>query len=84
MDDPAPVGRQHRLRQHGQERGSLFGHQESARESLGEAPTLKELHGEVRPAVEVADVVDLHDVDVPKASLGFGLEQEAPRSSGRT
>ena len=47
-----------------------------AGDALGQAAALDELHGEVRPAVELADVVDLHDVGVPQAGHRLRLAPE--------
>ena len=45
---------------------------------LGEALPLDVLHGDVGPALDLADLVDLADVGVLDARLGAGLAQEAP------
>src|SRR5436190_828919 len=44
---------------------------------LGEAAPLDVLHGDVRPAVDLADLVDLADVGMLDARLGARLAQEA-------
>ena len=46
--------------------GGLRGRPGRTGEHLGQAAPLDELHRKVRPAVEVADVVHLHDVRVPQ------------------
>ena len=76
VHDPALVGRLHGLGQRGQQRGRLAGRLRRARQGLGQAAPLDELHGEVRPALVVAHVVDLDDVRVPQARhrLRFALE----------
>ena len=78
MDDPALVRHLHGLGQRGHECGGRAGRLGRARELLGQAAPLDELHGEVRPALDVARVVHLHDVRVPQAGEGRGLPAEAP------
>ena len=85
MDDPAVVGRLDGLSQRGEERRGRAGGEGSDRKPLGETPPFDELHREVRPALEVADVVDLHDVGVSQARgrLRLALESLAFIWSGK-
>ncbi len=76
MNDPALMRHLHSLSQCGQQCGSLKGRLRRARQHLGQAAVLHILHGEVRPSVLVANIVDLHDVRVPQARhrLRFALK----------
>ena len=76
VHDPAPVRHLHGLGQRGQQRGRLAGRLRRARQGLGQAAPLEELHGEVRPPLVVAHVVDLDDVRVPQARHRLRLALE--------
>ena len=54
----------------------------SAGQVLGQAAALDVLHGEERPAVVRADVVDLHDVGVDQAGDRAGLPAETGQLLG--
>ncbi len=77
VDDPALVGGLDGLGYRGHQGGGLAGRLRRARHHLGQAAALDEFHGEVRPAVQVADLVDLHDVRMAQAGHGFRLAQKA-------
>ncbi len=57
--------------------GGLRGGLRPAGEVLVQAATLDELHGEVGPAVVLADLVDRDDVGVAHARRRLGLDAEA-------
>ena len=67
VDDPGLMRHLHGLGQRDHERGRLAGRLRRARESLGQAAPLEQLHREIRAAVMVAHIVDLHDVRVAQA-----------------
>jgi hypothetical protein len=77
VDDPARVSRLGGPGQRGHQRGGLSGRLGRARQLPGQAASLEKLHGEVRPALVVAHIVDPHDVLVPQAGDHLGLALEA-------
>src|SRR5262245_368859 len=66
----------HSVVQPGYERSRVAYSQRRTRQSFCQTTAFDVLHGEVRPAVVVANVVDVHDVIVPKTGnrLRFKLE----------
>ena len=76
VDDSTLVGCVDGLSHRGKEHGGLTACQGRSGKLLGKAPTFDIFHGEVRPAIEVADRVDLYDVAVPKGRLRLGPAQE--------
>src|SRR5262245_4593537 len=66
----------HGVGQPGYERSRVAYSQRRTRQSFCQTTAFDVLHGEVRPAVVVANVVDVHDVIVPKTRnrLSFTLE----------
>jgi hypothetical protein len=82
VDDAGLVGGVHGPGQRLAELGGLAGWQRGAGELPVQAAAGHELQGEVRPAVGLADLVDLHDVGVLKAGDGLGLGAEAGQFVG--
>ncbi len=76
MNNPVVVCHLDGLGQRADECGGPAAGKGGAGELLGEAPPFDKLHGEVRPALEVADVVYLHDVGVSQGRGGLGLAPE--------
>ena len=46
-------------------------------ETLGKRPAVDEFHREIRPAVEIADIMNLHDVRIVQGGNGAGFAHEA-------
>src|SRR2546426_965741 len=77
MDDAALVSELDSLRQCGDERGGFSKREQVAAQGLRKADPLDQLHGEIRPALVFADLVNLHDVWV--LELRDGADRAARR-----
>jgi hypothetical protein len=73
VDDAGLVRHLHRFGQRTQQCGGSAGRLRRAREFLGQAAALDELHGKVRPAFDVTRVEDCNDVRVSQAGQRRGL-----------
>src|SRR2546430_3766224 len=82
MDDAALMSEIDRLSQSGDERGGFPKREQVAAQGPGEADPFNQLHGEKRPALVFADLVNLHDVRVLKLGDGFSLGAEAGQGRG--
>jgi hypothetical protein len=77
MNDPALMRDVDGVGQRGNECGRLASRLWNPLAFLNQVAALNELHREVRPAVHVANVIDLHDVGVAQAGDRLRLAQEA-------
>src|SRR5262249_13668080 len=77
VEDAAHVGVMHGASRGRREVRRRLWIERSGGEPVGEALALDELHGEVAPAVVLADLVDRHDMRVVETGDGLGLVAEA-------
>ncbi len=77
MDDLLRVGVVGGERQRADQPGRLGGGLRPAGKMLVEAAAVGEFHGEVGPALVLADFVDLHNIGVPHARRRLRLDAEA-------
>jgi hypothetical protein len=76
VDDAGAVRRVHGVRERGRDGRGVSRGLGHAREFLRQRPAVDELHREVRPPVELADVVHLDDVRVSQRRDCFGFPRE--------
>jgi hypothetical protein len=83
VDDPFRVRHVHGTSQGLDERGRFAGRPGLAIQPVREAAALDPFQGQEKPALVVADLVDLHDVGVSHPRCQLGFEPEPQLLSGR-